>query len=110
MKQDCVPVGTSFYTIEIPLERLPSVSEYGSRRKNPTVVLDYDTLADSDLISSKDVATWLGMKEETLATWRCRGGRKLIWKKIGRTIRYQVKDVREFIKHGTCNPAIFQEV
>lgn len=52
---------------------------------------------DALLLTTKEVATILGITERTLKNWR-KQGKNLKHKRLGhRTVRYQVKDIKTFI-------------
>lgn len=50
------------------------------------------------LLSRKDAAEYLGLKESTLAIWKCTKRYDLPYVKIGRNIRYRLSDLQSFIE------------
>lgn len=59
---------------------------------NPNVLLDDEQAAD-----------YLGVKASTLAVWRCTDRYPLTYIKIGRKVRYRVKDILRFIDNSECS-------
>ena len=56
------------------------------------------TPAEKDqLLSIEDTAALLGVQPGTLATWRSTKRYDLPWIKIGRKVRYRLRDVLEWI-------------
>ena len=53
------------------------------------------------LLTAEEVAEILGVKINTLAYWRCKGRYRLPYVKVGRSVKYRVKDVDEFIESRT---------
>jgi hypothetical protein len=62
------------------------------------VILSRDQYSDDDLLTVCEAASFLTVQPKTLRNWRCNGiGPKV--QKIGtRSIRYRVRDLREFEK------------
>jgi excisionase family DNA binding protein len=52
---------------------------------------------ESDLMSRKQAATYLGVSETTLAIWKCTGRYNLKVYKIGRLAKYRKSDLDAFI-------------
>jgi predicted site-specific integrase-resolvase len=46
-------------------------------------------------------AEFLGVKEQTLATWRCNGRYPLPFIRVGRRIRYRISDLEAFLESRT---------
>jgi len=61
----------------------------------------------TQLLTRKQAAEFLGVKEATLAHWKCTGRYNLSSVKIGRLVKYKVSDLENFIEKnrhgGTCN-------
>jgi len=53
------------------------------------------------LLSAGETANILGLKESTLAQFRWRGDKRLPWVKLGKSIRYKLSDIEEFIESST---------
>ncbi|MBI5173513.1 MAG: helix-turn-helix domain-containing protein [Candidatus Melainabacteria bacterium] len=70
--------------------------------------------ANSDLLTRRQAAAYLGIAEQTLAVWKCTGRYHLPWIKIGRLVRYRKQDLDAFIaRHaeGTEHPAfMFRDI
>jgi len=47
-------------------------------------------------LTPKQAAEELGLSEATLATWRCRKLRDLVFYRIGRRVFYELADVQAF--------------
>ncbi|CUS34527.1 helix-turn-helix transcriptional regulator [Candidatus Nitrospira nitrificans] len=58
---------------------------------------DLSKLPESQLLSEKEVAQYLGLSTRTLQAWRLRGGSLRYQKLNKRSIRYRVTDVRKFL-------------
>ena len=52
------------------------------------------------LLNRKQAADFLGVKESTLAHWKCTGRYSLQSVKIGRLIKYRISDLEKFIEKG----------
>lgn len=52
------------------------------------------------LLNAKQTAELLGIRQQTLAIWRMTG-RNLPYVKIGRSVRYKLSAVEEFIEKRT---------
>jgi hypothetical protein len=57
------------------------------------------------LIDDKEASKILHTTAETLAVWRCTGRYDLPYVKLGRKVRYKLKDVHDFIDRRTHNLA-----
>ena len=55
------------------------------------------------LLSRKEAADFLGVKENTLAVWRTTQRYRLPIVKVGRLVRYRSEDLLEFIDRRTLN-------
>jgi len=55
------------------------------------------------LLTRKQAADFLGVKETTLAVWKCTGRYNLPSVKIGRLVKYRVSDLEQFIKDGVVS-------
>ena len=64
-----------------------------------SVVNDWDSPKDDELLTPEEVATDLHVKEATLAHWRSTGAYKLPFTKIGGKVMYLRGYVRQF-KHA----------
>lgn len=53
------------------------------------------------LLSPKQTAEILCLKETTLAQFRWRGDKRLPWVKLGTAIRYKSSDIEAFIERST---------
>ncbi len=54
-----------------------------------------------NLLSPKETAERLGIKTQTLASWRCLARYNLPFIRIGRTVRYKSEDIQAFIADHT---------
>ena len=52
------------------------------------------------LLSRKDAAEYLGLKESTLAIWKCTKRYDLPYVKIGRKIKYRLSDLQNFVENN----------
>ncbi len=52
------------------------------------------------LMNRKDAAEFLGVAESTLAYWKCVGRYNLKYVKIGRLVKYRIRDLEDFIEKG----------
>ncbi len=53
------------------------------------------------LLSPAEVSEVLGVKEQTLAVWRCSGRHSLPFLKVGGSIRYRRADLEEWLAART---------
>ena len=51
----------------------------------------------SDLLSRRDAADYLGVTEQTLAIWKCTGRYNLPCIKVGRLVKYRKSDLDKFL-------------
>lgn len=56
-----------------------------------------------DRYTAKEAADILGIREETLAVWRCTKRYPLSYVKIGRKVFYRGQDLRKFIDSRVVN-------
>ncbi len=56
------------------------------------------------LVDEKQAAGILKISPGTLSVWRCTRRYPLPYTKIGRSVRYRVADLEEFISNRTVNP------
>lgn len=56
------------------------------------------------LLSRREAASFLNMKENTLAVWKCTHRHNIPVVKIGRLARYRYEDLIAFIEKRTVNP------
>lgn len=52
--------------------------------------------------NTREAAEYLGIKKTTLEAWRCRGGCPR-YVKLGRAVRYRVKDLDQFVEERTVS-------
>jgi predicted site-specific integrase-resolvase len=57
----------------------------------------------NQLLTRKQAAEFLGVREATLAHWKCTGRYNLPAVKIGRLVKYRVSDLEQFIKDGVIS-------
>ena len=55
------------------------------------------------LLSRKEAADFLGVKEITLAIWQSSRRYKLPVVKVGRLVKYRIEDLLEFVEQRTVN-------
>lgn len=55
------------------------------------------------LLTRKQAAEFLGVREATLAHWKCTGRYNLPAVKIGRLVKYRITDLVQFIKDGVVS-------
>lgn len=53
------------------------------------------------LLTPAEVAAMLGIKEQTLTAWRCRGSQELEYIRVGRCIRYRAEAVEAYLERQT---------
>ncbi|MGW8256010.1 MAG: helix-turn-helix domain-containing protein [Thermoguttaceae bacterium] len=60
------------------------------------------TLAiQSDLLTRAQAAEYLGVKEQTLAVWSTTGRYNLLVVKVGRLVKYRLRDLEAFLVSRT---------
>lgn len=55
------------------------------------------------LLTRREAAEFLGIKENTLAVWACTQRYDLPYVKIGRLIKYRRTDLEQFITQNMCS-------
>ena len=55
----------------------------------------------AQLLTPAEVAELLGIKEQTLTAWRCRGSQELEYIRVGRCIRYRPEAVESDLQKQT---------
>ena len=55
----------------------------------------------AQLLTPAEVAEMLGIKEQTLTAWRCRGSQELEYIKIGRSVRYRPEAIEDYLRRQT---------
>ncbi len=68
-------------------------------------MIDLTAYPPHGLLRAKDAATVLDTTEGTLAVWRCTGRHPLKFVRMGRSVRYRVGDLIEYIENCTLDPA-----
>lgn len=58
-------------------------------------------IAPDRLVDEATAASILGLKRQTLATWRITGRYGLPFSKMGRAVRYRLSDLEKFIRSRT---------
>jgi excisionase family DNA binding protein len=58
----------------------------------------------SRLLTEGEAAELLGVTPQTLCVWRCTRRYSLAWVKVGRLIRYRLKDLEKFIESRRVQP------
>lgn len=59
-----------------------------------------------DLVDAATAAKALGVTPGTLNVWRCTGRYPLPFVKVGRSVRYRVRDLERFIDSRTVGVAV----
>lgn len=55
----------------------------------------------ASLLTPAEVAAMLGIKEQTLTAWRCRGSQELEYIRVGRCIRYRAEAIEAYLEKQT---------
>ena len=55
----------------------------------------------AQLLTPAEVAAMLGIKEQTLTAWRCRGSQELEYIRVGRCIRYRAEAIEAYLERQT---------
>ena len=55
-------------------------------------------LSDDELTTPRNISNAIGISEGTLAVWRCTGRYPLRYIKVGKSVKYRVGDVRDFLR------------
>jgi excisionase family DNA binding protein len=56
----------------------------------------------SDLLTRPQAAEFLGVKEQTLAVWKTNNRYGLPYIKVGRLVRYRLRDLEAFLERRRC--------
>lgn len=67
------------------------------------IALGHDDQHPPLFINQQQAADLLGLKPGTLSVWRCTGRYDLPFTKMGRHIRYSVRDIARFISKNRRN-------
>ena len=59
------------------------------------------TRTESEMLTTEQAAEYLGLKPQTLATWRSTGRYSIPFVKVGRNTRYRKADLEEFLEQRT---------
>jgi excisionase family DNA binding protein len=62
-----------------------------------------DRIAPSGLMTTEQAAAYLGIKPNTLVTWRSTNRQKLVYAKVGGQVRYRRQDLDAFITENLRN-------
>ncbi|WP_316354696.1 helix-turn-helix transcriptional regulator [Candidatus Trichorickettsia mobilis] len=62
-----------------------------------------NSYSNTQLLNRKEAAEFLGVKESTLAHWKCTGRYNLASVKIGRLVKYRVTDLEKFVEKGVSS-------
>lgn len=54
----------------------------------------------SQLLTRKEAASYLGVKEQTLACWACAKRYRLPFVRVGRLVKYRLEDLNQFISEN----------
>ena len=54
-----------------------------------------------DLLTRPQAAEYLGVKVQTLAAWACLGRYDLPMVRVGRLVRYRLRDLQRFVERQT---------
>ncbi len=67
-----------------------------------------DGITREKLLTREETSEALGVKPQTLACWACTGRYGLPFVKVGRLVRYRMKDIEKFLKSRTVSggPAV----
>ena len=60
---------------------------------------------EQKLLTPNQAAEYLGLKPQTLATWRCNARYGLPFIRIGRSVKYRLADVENWLKSRTVGAA-----
>lgn len=63
-----------------------------------------DDILKECLLTRKQAAEFLGVKEHTLAVWACNQRYTLPYVKVGRLAKYRYSDLLEFVQKSTFTP------
>jgi predicted site-specific integrase-resolvase len=63
-----------------------------------------DSGSQGKMLNTREAAEMMGMRPQTLAAWRCEKRLQLPYVKVGRTVRYRLADIENFLDIGTVSP------
>jgi excisionase family DNA binding protein len=72
-----------------------------AQRQTTVIPEKPETQTAPELLTVQQAAEYLGIKPQTLASWRCTGRHSLPAIKIGRRVRYRKSDLDKFIQRRT---------
>ena len=62
------------------------------------------TISPPALLSAEQAAEYLGVAVQTLSKWRCTGEQSIPYIRVGRSIRYRVEALEEWLHARTVAP------
>lgn len=68
-----------------------------------------EELYKETLLTRKQAAEFLGVKEHTLAVWACNKRYTLPYVKVGRLVKYRYSDLLHFVEQRTHTPECYDE-
>jgi len=77
---------------------------YKNRRKEKTM----NDLNQHRLLSRKEAAAFLGVKEITLAIWKSTQRYNIPVVKVGRLVKYRFSDLLDFVERRTVNKSMIK--
>jgi hypothetical protein len=70
-----------------------------------TFMATAELVKNDPLLDESAAAEMLGLKPQTLNSWRCTGRYGLEYVRVGRAIRYKLSAIQRFISDNTVNVA-----
>lgn len=65
----------------------------GSERGKPATSVAAILKPQSDLVSSDEAASYIGIQPGTLEVWRCTKRQRIPFLKVGRLVKYRLRDL-----------------
>ncbi|QSA97122.1 helix-turn-helix domain-containing protein [Methylococcus sp. EFPC2] len=65
--------------------------------------------AASEIMDRPEAAKYLGLSEQTLASWACTGRHSLPFVRLGRRVKYRKSDLDAYLASHTVNGATTEE-
>ncbi len=63
------------------------------------------TAIRSDLLTRAEAAAYLNIRPQTLAAWLCTKRYRIPVVKVGRSVRYRIRDLEKFVESRTVGAA-----
>lgn len=78
-----------------------SLLKFSSDQTKNLPLKSREKILDPCLLTRQEAAQYLGLSKETLAQWASRGQPELKFIKVGRLVKYRIRDLEAFLDQRT---------